>query len=107
MTAAYGRQLQEGGGLHYYSPQFRRTLNGLGALRFNRAVSRGMYQLPFHEPAPSGTLGRMGQGLEVDPTTLLWGVGILGLGMFLLGKRGKKKSKPRRKRARLPHLSWE
>jgi hypothetical protein len=61
VTAAYARSLM-GGGMTYYAPSKRRDLNGLGALRFNRAVARGMYQSPFVDVAPRRRLGGLGCG---------------------------------------------
>jgi hypothetical protein len=99
-TAAYGRALMGQAPLGYYMPQFRRDLNGLGAMRFNRSVARGMYTLPFYEQAPAGTLG----DLTVDPSMLLWGIGALALGMFLLGGRHVPRAK-KRVAARLRRIS--
>jgi hypothetical protein len=104
MTAAFGRQLMGLEGMHYYVPQFRRELNGLGALRFNRAVARGMYALPFYEPPPRQRLGNL--GAQVDTTTLLLGIGALALGMFLFGgKVGPKLRKRRAARLRRRHVA--
>jgi len=66
--------------------------------RFNRAVARGMYALPFQNATAQGNagLGRLGQ-ISVDPTLLLGGIGLLALGMFLLG--GKHMPKIRQRRA--------
>jgi len=74
------------------------TLSGLGAGsgpgRFNRAVSRGIYTLPF-EPQPFGGSRGLGQ-LSVDPTLLIAGIGVLALGMFLLGGKHMPKISKRR-----------
>lgn len=59
-------------------------LRGLGYFRPNFAMNRGLYP------------GRMG-ALEVDPTLLGLGVGVLALGMFL---RGRKSGRSRRRRRR-------
>ncbi len=40
-------------------------------------------------------------GLDVDPTTLLWGIGALMLAMFLLGGSPKVQTKRRRIGSRL------
>ena len=88
-AAAYARSLQ---GYLWNAP---RELNALGALRFNRAVARGMYQLPFYEATPQKHLGQ----IEADPTLLLGGIGLLALGMFLLGR--PKKRRHRRRPGRL------
>jgi hypothetical protein len=106
MTAAYGRSLMGSAPMGYYLPNLRRDLNGLGALRFNRSVSRGMYQLPFVEPVPSGRLGQDDDdtgSITVDPTLLFGGIGILALAMLLMGRKSGKKRKKRRLR---PQLTW-
>lgn len=88
-TAAYGRSLMGQARMNFYMPDIPRDLNGLGALRFNRAVARGMYQMPFVETPPAGQLGQ----LQADPTMLFAGVGILGLGLFLLGRKHPRRSR--------------
>lgn len=104
MTAAYARSLMGSAPMGYYLPNLRRDLNGLGALRFNRSVSRGMYQLPFMEPAPHGRLGDDDSTLTVDPTLLFTGIGVLALAMLLMGRRSGKKG--RKKRRMRPQLTW-
>ena len=95
ITSSYARGLMGMQPMSFYVPGVRTDLNGLGALRFNRSVARGYYQLPFYE-APPVDRG-LGQ-LQVDPTTLGIGVGLLGLGLFLLGRRHPHKRKARRSR---------
>lgn len=68
---------------------------GAGSGRFNRAVARGIYTLPFTSAPGQGGAG-LGQ-LEVSPGLLLSGIGLLALGMFLLG--GKHGPRIRRRRA--------
>lgn len=63
-------------------------LRGLGYFRPNFAMARGLY--------PGGGLGQ----LEVDPTTLGFGIGALALGMFLFGRKHSK----RRRRGHLSRL---
>lgn len=99
MTAAYGRSLMGHVPMGYYVPNAPRELNGLGALRFNRAVARGMYTMPFRETTPAGQLGAFGE-VAVDPGLLMWGLGALALGMFLLGG----KHTPRIKQYRVRRL---
>lgn len=103
-TAAFAHELQTGG-MGYYLPQARRTLNGMGTLtRFNRAASRGIYRIPFSNASPAGTLGQESD-LTVDPTLLLAGIGILAAAMFLFGRKHPKKHR-RRHRARGPRFSF-
>jgi hypothetical protein len=83
------------------------ALGGLGGLgagsgggRFNRSVSRGMYQLPFVETAGQGSKGL---GQLPDPMSLVYlGIAALGLGLFFFG--GKKHGRIRRRRRRLVAL---
>jgi len=78
------------------------SLSGLGAGsgpgRFNRAVARGIYTEPFVSRPFAGSRG-LGQ-LEVDPTLLIAGIGVLALGMFLLGGKHVPRIKRRVRRAR-------
>jgi hypothetical protein len=108
MTAAYGRSLMGQAPMNYYMPNIRRDLNGLGALRFNRAAARGMYQLPFVEPPPHGTLGQSDDSsgdVTVDPTLLFGGIGLLAIAMLFMGNRSGRK-KARKKRRLRPQLTW-
>lgn len=93
VTANYARSLTGHAPMSFYLPRIRQGLNGLGALRFNRSVARGVYQLPFYEAPPQGP--GLGQ-LEVDPTTLGVGVGLLGLGLFLFGRKKGRTGRRRR-----------
>jgi hypothetical protein len=94
ITAAYGRSLMGLGPMGYYARGFRRDLNGLGALRFNRSVARGMYKLPFTEPQPRRRLG--GLGMDVSPSLMLGGLGVLAAAFYLLGGKFEPKRKQRR-----------
>lgn len=94
ITAAYARGLL---GMNYYVDNVRTGLHGLGALRFNRAVARGHYRLPFYE-APLVDRG-LGQ-LQVEPSFLIGGMALLGLGLYLLGGRHA----PARKQRRISRL---
>jgi len=81
------------------SPSQLQGLAGLGAGpadQFNRAVARGIYTVPFLHARAQGSR-HLGQ-LDVDPTTLLVGIGVLALGMFLLG--GKHVPRIRKYRAK-------
>lgn len=81
ITAAYARRFVAPN-LNYYSPENRRTMHGLEYFRFNRAVTRGMYTLPFREQ-----LSGMGDTISADPSLLFSGIGLLALGMFFFGKQ--------------------
>lgn len=65
-------------------------LRGMNYFRPNFAMARGNY------PGGGHSWNSMG-ALEVDPTTLMIGIGALALGMFLLG--GKHGPKLRRRKA--------
>jgi hypothetical protein len=77
--------------LAWYMPgvQSPSQLAGLGAGaasgRFNRSVSRGVYQLPFVEANAQGhsALGQLPGGM----TLVYLGIAALGLGMLFMGGR--------------------
>lgn len=92
-TAAYAMQLQNGMGA--YLRNIPRTLNGIGTTGFNRAASRGMYAIPFARNEAAGALGQ-DDGLTVDPTLLIAGIGVFALAMFLFGRKHPKKHRKRR-----------
>lgn len=71
---------------------------GAGSGRYNRAVDRSVYQLPFLPFPGQGSRG-LGQ-ISADPTILFVGIGLLALGAFLFGS----KHGPRIRRHRVARL---
>ena len=63
------------------SPSLAHPPFGLSFYRPNQAISRGVY---------GRRLSGLGQ-IEVDPTLLATGVGALALGMFLFGRKKKRR----------------
>lgn len=98
--AGFGDRLPPSLGAAYSYPVdgLGRLGAGAGSGRYNRAVDRGMYALPFVPFPGQGSRG-LGQ-ISADPSMLFLGIGLLALGAFLFGS----KHGPRIRRHRVARL---
>jgi hypothetical protein len=107
LTAVAARALQgcaDGCSMGWYMPgtQSPALLSGLGvgagSGRFNRALARGVYQLPFVQASTPGSYG-LGQ-VETDATTLIVGGILLAAAAFIFGGRTIPRAQRRVRRVR-------